>query len=80
MHFFKTAHLSFSERAGKCQSAVGKKLLALMEEKQTNLVVAADVNTKKELLALAEQLGPEICMLKTHADIVSDWDATTGNR
>jgi orotidine-5'-phosphate decarboxylase len=40
--------------------------------------VAADVTTKSELLTLADKLGPHICMLKTHADIVQDWDANTG--
>jgi len=45
-----------------------------MEEKQSNLVVAADVRTKRELLNLAEQVGPEICFLKTHMDIINDFD------
>jgi hypothetical protein len=40
--------------------------------------VAADVTSKSELLTLADKLGPHICMLKTHADIVRDWDANTG--
>nr|CAD7595714.1 unnamed protein product [Timema genevievae] len=35
-------------------------------------VVAADVTTGSEVLALAEQVGPYICVLKTHADIVDD--------
>ena len=40
--------------------------------------MAADVTSKSELLTLADKLGPHICMLKTHADIVRDWDANTG--
>ncbi|ELR19526.1 orotidine 5'phosphate decarboxylase [Acanthamoeba castellanii str. Neff] len=70
--------LAFAERVDKCQSAVGKKLLRLMEQKKSNLSVAADVTSKSELLTLADKLGPHICMLKTHADIVRDWDANTG--
>ena len=46
-----------------------------MEEKQTNLAVAADVKTKKELLELARSIGPEICLLKTHIDIIEDFDS-----
>src|ERR1700735_1060212 len=46
-----------------------------MEHKQTNLAVAADVTTKAELLALAQAVGPHICVLKIHCDIITDFDA-----
>jgi len=72
--------VSFSERVEKCHSPVGKKLLRLMEQKKSNLVVAADVMSKSELLSLADNLGPHICMLKTHADIIQDWDSHTGTQ
>jgi orotidine 5'-phosphate decarboxylase subfamily 1 len=45
-----------------------------MDDKQTNLSVAADVTKKKALINLADKLGPEICVLKTHVDIVEDFD------
>ena len=45
-----------------------------MEEKQTNLSIAADVQKKDDLLHIADLLGPEICVLKTHIDIIEDFD------
>ncbi len=45
-----------------------------MDQKKTNLCVAADDTTKKGLLELADLLGPEICIFKTHIDIVEDFD------
>jgi len=71
---------SYTERAGACRNPVGAKLLRLMDEKRTNLAVAADVETEIELLTLAESIGSEICILKTHADIITDWNPHTGEK
>ena len=45
-----------------------------MTRKQSNLAIAADVTTKAALLSLAEAAGPYICVLKTHIDILLDFD------
>ncbi|MFA5351696.1 MAG: orotidine-5'-phosphate decarboxylase [Candidatus Gracilibacteria bacterium] len=49
------------------------KLRKIMEEKQTNLCVAADVVLAEEVLELAEMLGEKICIFKTHVDILRDF-------
>ncbi len=74
--FVVDKELSYKQRANYCQNSMGKKLLNLMNNKKTNLAVAADVKTKKELLTIAEAIGPEICILKTHIDIIEDYDDT----
>ncbi|KKW07854.1 MAG: hypothetical protein UY44_C0022G0003 [Candidatus Kaiserbacteria bacterium GW2011_GWA2_49_19] len=66
--------LTYRQRAGLSANSTAKKLLTLMDEKRTNLSVAADVTTKRELLSLAEVVGEEICLLKTHIDILEDFD------
>ncbi|KAJ2613004.1 orotidine 5'-phosphate decarboxylase [Coemansia sp. RSA 1365] len=71
--------VSFSQKtyAARGQEHVhplAKQLFANMERKKSNLSVAADVATKAELLLLADKVGPYICVLKTHIDIVEDFD------
>lgn len=65
--------MSFQERALRAQNPALKKLFLLAHEKQSNLVVSADVTSTHELVALIEQVGSEICMLKTHIDILDDF-------
>lgn len=49
------------------------KLLQTISSKKSNLCVSADVDTADELIHLADQLGPYICCLKTHIDIIQDY-------
>jgi uridine monophosphate synthetase len=66
-------HLSYSQRIELTSVPVAKKLLSYIEEKKTNLALAADVTSASELIHLANLLGPYICILKTHIDIITDF-------
>jgi uridine monophosphate synthetase len=50
-----------------------EKLKNIIQTKQTNLAVAADIDSAAEVLELAEKIGDKICILKTHVDIFEDF-------
>ncbi len=54
---------------------MAKNLLALISEKKTNLAFSADISQTKPLLELVDKIGGEICLLKTHIDIVEDFSS-----
>lgn len=66
--------MNFSKRAEFAKNDAARALFKIMELKKTNLCLAADVTTTAELLNLAESIGPFICILKTHIDIVDDFN------
>lgn len=67
--------LTYKDRARLCNNPSARKLFQLMDSKSSNLALSVDVTRKKELLHFADLLGPEICVLKTHIDIVEDFDS-----
>lgn len=66
--------LTYKQRAELTTHPVAKKLCTIIHEKQSNIALAADVTSKAALLELADRVGPEICCLKTHIDIIQDFD------
>lgn len=69
-----TIKAPFVERAGKATHPLSNYLYRLMELKKSNLCLSADVTTARELIYLADKIGPSIVVLKTHYDLVSGWD------
>ena len=73
--FKEEKRISYEEKLKICDHSVAQKLLNIAIEKRSNLIVSADVTTTAELLNLVEKVGPHIVALKTHIDIISDFDA-----
>lgn len=75
IEFKEEKRLSYEQKLENCEHSVGKKILEIAIAKQSNLIASADVTTTKELLEFAEKVGPHIVALKTHIDIISDFDS-----
>jgi uridine monophosphate synthetase len=69
----KRQRLPYAERERFTTNGLAQQLFVLMDKKKTNLALSADVTNCETLLALADTLGPEICVLKTHVDILEDF-------
>lgn len=73
--FKEEKRISYEQKLDLCDHSVAQKLLEIAIEKKSNLIVSADVTTTQELLALAEKVGPHIVALKTHIDILIDFNS-----
>ncbi|KAG9258101.1 Orotidine 5'-phosphate decarboxylase [Emericellopsis atlantica] len=65
---------TYAKRAETVKHPLSLYLYKLMDLKASNLCLSADVATARELLWIADKVGPSIVVLKTHYDMVSGWD------
>ncbi|KAK2187337.1 hypothetical protein NP493_169g04012 [Ridgeia piscesae] len=65
--------LTYQQRAALCTHPVAKRLFTIMHEKRSNLAFSVDVTSATQLLQFADDIGPYICLLKTHVDILEDF-------
>ena len=69
-----TLKSTYAKRAGNVTHPLSAYLYKLMDLKASNLCLSADVSNARELLSIADKVGPSIVVLKTHYDMVSGWD------
>jgi uridine monophosphate synthetase len=69
----KRDRLPYAERERFTTNALAQQLFVLLDKKKTNLAFSADVTDCETLLTLADTIGPEICVLKTHVDILENF-------
>lgn len=65
--------MNFKEKANDLNNALSRKLLEVMLLKSSNLCLSIDETFSEKILELADRVGPSICMLKTHVDIIEDF-------
>ncbi|KAE8216217.1 hypothetical protein CF327_g552 [Tilletia walkeri] len=65
---------SYAARIANFTNPAAKELLETIERKKTNLSISVDVTKKADLLAVVEAVAQDVCLVKTHIDIVEDFD------
>lgn len=76
----KTVELTYGDRAEQAKNPVSRQLLELMQKKQTNLCLGSTATRVADLVEQIEQVGPHICLLKTHINILEDFDSAFPER
>ncbi|KUJ11499.1 orotidine-5'-monophosphate decarboxylase [Mollisia scopiformis] len=69
--------LPYATRAKYHSHPVARLLFRTAVTKKSNLILSADMLTTKSLLDLADLLGPDIAVFKTHIDMISDLAPST---
>ncbi len=66
----------FSDRVKSTTSPMTRKLMDTMLRKQSNLILSLDVEDVTSFFEILEAAGPEIFMVKTHVDILKDYNGS----
>ena len=66
---------AWGERWSNSTSEIARKYMEVASRKQSLVCLAADRNTMAGLFELIDLVGPHIAALKTHVDLVDDWNA-----
>ncbi|KZT20416.1 Orotidine 5'-phosphate decarboxylase [Neolentinus lepideus HHB14362 ss-1] len=65
---------TYAQRAKDHPNTAAKQLLETIDRKKSNLCVSVDVTRKANFLAIIDLVGPFVCLVKTHIDIIEDFD------
>lgn len=65
--------LTYEARMELTKCPIAKDLFQIIVTKKTNLCLAADLKKSVDILNAADAVGPYICILKTHIDIIEDF-------
>ena len=58
-------------------NSFNKKLIGIVKDKQTALCLSLDITLWKVAKPILEKVGPYICMVKLHCDLIADWNNDT---
>lgn len=65
---------AWGQRYASCNDPLARKYMEISEKKQSMVCLAADKTTMAEMFSLLEKVAPFISVLKTHVDLIDDWN------
>ncbi|KAI0068787.1 Orotidine 5'-phosphate decarboxylase [Artomyces pyxidatus] len=65
---------TYAQRATKHANPAARHLLETISRKQSNLAVSVDVTKSADFLSVIDTVGPYVCLIKTHIDIIEDFE------
>jgi uridine monophosphate synthetase len=71
-----TPLMKFSDRVAATKAPMTRKLMDAMLRKQSNLILSLDIEDTASFFEILEAAGPEIFMVKTHVDIMKDFNGS----
>lgn len=78
-HISETAVMRFNmpyeKRADATKNPIAKQLFNIMATKKTNLCISVDLPSSIQILNLLEKVGEHVCLVKTHVDIIEDFNS-----
>nr|AFR33965.1 orotidine 5'-monophosphate decarboxylase enzyme [Ganoderma lucidum]AFR33966.1 orotidine 5'-monophosphate decarboxylase enzyme [Ganoderma lucidum] len=74
------AKQTYAQRATRHPNPAAKALLETIERKRTNLSVSVDVTKREDFFRIVDIVGPYVCLVKTHIDIIEDFDPSAIER
>ncbi|KAI0322479.1 Orotidine 5'-phosphate decarboxylase [Amylostereum chailletii] len=71
---------TYAQRAEKQKNPAARQLLETIERKKSNLCVSVDVTRSSDFLSIIDVVGPYVSLVKTHVDIIEDFDPSLVER
>ncbi|KAF0988759.1 hypothetical protein HZS_1684 [Henneguya salminicola] len=71
--------MSFVNRRASMSNSTSARIMDIMIKKRTNICVAIDFTSGVDVLEIAEKVGPYVCAVKIHSDIIENFNDSFAN-
>ena len=68
------AEEAWGARWANCAHPLSHQFMSIAYEKESLVVLAADLPTIEQIVQTVEEVGDHVCALKTHVDMIEDFD------